>query len=474
MIRFFQAKKDRINGFLLFFLISYFAAIVLPYCFRLVPALNSFFLSTGSKLAYRGMTVLYFLVYSSLVGIANQRKIKIHWAVLLLILIAMFCLAWTVTPSSFSYVAVQFNRAFVYYFLSVGTFDFLVSLGLFSLECILFLFLVSFLPGAVTSKKPILVFLIFVCGFCATVCLISYFLDFRLYFGLAVDGVVSEYGISSIFHNKNEFGIFVFMGCFCSAILCFFLPKKRNIVFIVSFFQFLFTSLLIKCFTAALPCLFLALALFVYKMVLFYRSSKPLFLTLLLSFFVLTSGLSICVSLPSVRSSFKLFSALYSTVTNFGDEIVSRTAVWDLTPIILDGPSLLLGKTDAIANAELSALLAVKKTAVLIDFHDSFVSFLTSHGLAGLVVYLAIHAWVVKQVGHLYKTNQQASIVLGITFFGCVLFSMPESYTLFINMSVSVFPINVVFLLFLPFLNKIPSPEISEVSAVKYHEAVQL
>lgn len=449
------SQKDKINAFLLPFLISYFVLILLPYCFRYVPTLNVFFTSLYTKVAFRGFTVLYFFVYSILVGISNQQKINIHWLILTSILVATFVVAWIVTPKTFEYIVrPATNRVLVYNTEYVGELDLIVSFGLFLCECLVFLFTISFLPRAVTSRKQIAYFLGFVAAFCATACLASYFIDFKLYFGFATSGIVNEYGISSIFHNKNEFGIFVFLGCLSSGFLCCYLPFKKSIPFLFGFVQFVINSLLIKCFTAALPCLFLAISISTYAFVRQWNSHRLLSVILLILLGCFFTGITLCVALPTIRGNVKIFGGIYNTITTFGDEISSRTDIWDLVPLIMDGPSLFIGKTDAIANAELLACLSVKTVATLIDFHDSFVSFLTSHGLIGLFIYLAIHAKVVKSILELWQHNERKCSLLLILFFACILFSMPETYTLFINMSASTFPITILFLVFLPFLVK--------------------
>jgi hypothetical protein len=91
------------------------------------------------------------------------------------------------------------------------------------------------------------------------------------------------------------------------------------------------------------------------------------------------------------------------------------------------------------------------------DFHSAFVSFYSGYGLAGLMVYLGMHAYALKGIHSIRKNQPEIWLVTLALFFGSVLFTMPETYMLFVNMSASVFPINLLLLVYPKFLASEPN-----------------
>jgi hypothetical protein len=121
---------------------------------------------------------------------------------------------------------------------------------------------------------------------------------------------------------------------------------------------------------------------------------------------------------------------------------------------LVRGPFVLVGETDVVADMQLSMIQAMYNDSTLYDFHSAFVSFYSAHGLVGLCVYLGAHAYSLKQIIKLRWFSRPMEAVLIVLFIGAVLFSMPETYVLFISMSASVFPISLVLLVFPEFLGK--------------------
>jgi hypothetical protein len=80
---------------------------------------------------------------------------------------------------------------------------------------------------------------------------------------------------------------------------------------------------------------------------------------------------------------------------------------------------------------------------------------------------LAIHADIVTKILPIRTKNPRIFFVLIVLFLSAVFFSMPETYTLFINMSASVFPINLLFLVFLPYLSSEKGTEHSPFASQK-------
>ena len=445
--------SKRINEFMPWFLCTYFLLIVLPYSFALVPAVNSFFTGLFTKLAFRGFTCLYFLVYSILLSKANRKSLNFSWLVILCLLIVCYIIAWACVPTTYVYYTTTFERGLTFHWTELGQLNNVVSLSTFVTECIMFLCLVSFFPFGVISRKAIIYPLIVVVFYALFGCLFSFAKDGSLYIDTLRGLAVEKNAIRSIFHSKNAFGIFLFLGCFCSLFLIWYL-KKGKWVFFCTNAIFLITSAIIKCYTAFIPGLIISVVLLVTLLFKLRSKHKLLFSVIVTILLVTTVTVLTLTYIPDARSHSKILASLYANLENISSgEILSRTKLWDYSLSLIHGPFVILGETDAVANSQLVILEQISNDSTYADFHNAFVSFYTGFGLSGLVAYLGLHAYSLKKIHFIRAVNRDVWMVSLVLFFGAVLFSMPETYTLFLNMSAAVFPINLILLVFPRFLS---------------------
>jgi len=452
-----KSFADKVNGFLPYFLISYFLLIVLPYCFALVPAANAFFTGSLTKIAFRAFTCAYFFVYSFLLAKGNHSRINIPWLVILSLLICFYCLAWATVPTSYAYYTLTFEHGFTFHWGELGQLYIVISLGTFILECAVFLCLISFFPQAVKSRKAVIYPLVCVVLFALFGCLFSYIFDGSLYLDTLRGLSVEKNAIRSIFHSKNAYGIFLFLGCLSSIFLVWYL-RKNKWIFVFTAFLFLITAGVVKCYTAFVPALILVVALLLALLFKLRKRHQMLFIVLLTSLVVVTIVFFVLVYTPAVREKSKVLLSLFNNLQSISSgEVLSRTKLWDYCLSLIRGPFVLLGETDVVANSQLTMIEQMAGDATYDDFHSAFVSFYSGYGLAGLMVYLGMHAYALKGIHSIRKNQPEIWLVTLALFFGSVLFTMPETYMLFVNMSASVFPINLLLLVYPKFLASEPN-----------------
>jgi hypothetical protein len=116
-------------------------------------------------------------------------------------------------------------------------------------------------------------------------CLFSYVKTGSLYIDTLRGVNVEKNAIRSIFHSKNAFGIFLFLGTFCSLFLLWY-ARKAKWTFGVTTILFLGTAAVIKCYTALIPGLIIA-AVLLFSLLLKLRKNHKIIFGLSLGFIVL-------------------------------------------------------------------------------------------------------------------------------------------------------------------------------------------
>jgi hypothetical protein len=445
---------QKVNSFMCPFLISYFLLISAPYCFALVPSINAFFVGTITKMAYRGLTCLYFFGYSFLLMKANKTRLNWSWAVLLLSSVTLYVLAWLLVPKEFSYYVLTSNNILTFYDVSIGNFYIFVAFGSYTLECLVFLCLISFFPRGITSKKAVIFPLLVVILLTLSSCIFSVFRESNKYLAFFTSSSDPTKSIASWYHSKNAFGIFLFNGSVSSLFLFCFLHSKWRFSFVIIFLVFFGFSYVIQCNTAAVSSGVVGLVLLFIYFSKTKRRFPWLFYSVLTIICLIVLGVVLGTTIPQLRSHFPPFQKIYISLEKLTtDEVYSRTGLWNYCLSLIKGPFVLVGETDVIANTQLTMIERMNNNTMFDDFHSAFVSFYSAHGLCGLCLYLGAHAYALKQICLVKKTNPLMYAFLFDLFIGAVLFSMPETYTLFISMSASVFPISLMLLVYPTFLS---------------------
>ena len=186
--------KEKINKFLVIFLASYMALLILPYIFGRVEAINDFFSGGWSKAIYRLFVMSYAFIYLALVGLSNRIKVKWYYivgagALLLILLISSIfspkdiykldgTLGTHISPWEYIY-------NFIHFFISVS----------------LFVFIISFIHPIMDSIKVFNVALLILIGVTTFAVLLSFFLEGEELLILIKGGDAHAKDVRSIFQN---------------------------------------------------------------------------------------------------------------------------------------------------------------------------------------------------------------------------------------------------------------------------------
>ncbi len=432
------------------FFITYFLLSAAPYLFAKVSVINTFLTSPIPRIIYRGAVLLYLLAYSVGIAITTKTHLRLNWIPPLVLVAIAFLLAWFCEPNAFSYYAVGKMGSVTQSTTVVSTFSYAVSFFLYCAEAGVFLICLSWLSKAVTCRKTIIWFFSMMVALVFLSCAISVAIESSLYRGL-FSGSGAKL-ITGIFHHKNEFGAFLFLGGISAAFLFRYVKVWQRYLFLTAFILFLSFSVAIRCYTGLYPLAFLAICLTIYDLAFLWKKSKVACLSLSLLTASGLIALILCVAIEPIRSKIPFFASIYTNFESIEKEIISRTAVWNATYKIVKGPAVLTGLTDAMANSQLVAYLQMTTIVNLNDFHDAFVFFYANHGLVGLACYVYVLIYVFDISVFRVRSRRRLCILMTILFASSILFSMPESYVLFVNMSAIAFPTMMLFVICAPFL----------------------
>jgi 4-amino-4-deoxy-L-arabinose transferase-like glycosyltransferase len=245
--------------------------------------------------------------------------------------------------------------------------------------------------------------------------------------------------------------------------------RKAKWAFAVATVVFLGTAAAIKCYTALIPGLVIAIVLLFSLLFRLRKKHKVAFACSLGFIALVITVLLILTYTPSVRDHSAIFASLYSNLGSIGtSEVLSRTKLWDYCLSLVRGPFTMLGETDVVANSQLTMIEQMSGDTSYNDFHSAFVSFYSGYGLAGLTIYLSMFAFALKGIKLINDRHHDVWLATLVLFFGAVLFSMPETYTLFVNMSASVFPINLLLLVYPQFLTNEKDEKNDELERTRY------
>ncbi len=432
-----------------FFFIAYFLLIGAPYFFAQIPFLHSFFTTGTTKILFRGLTTIMLLAYAVICAKAFQKPLNLRWLFTWALAVLAYAIAWVFLPQSFSYYAVGKMGSVTESTVYITHVSMAISFFLFGAEVAIFLSCRSWLFEAI-GRKTIISFFAFAISVVFISCLVSFVLEFDAY--KAVIGGSSYKGIVGIFNHKNEFGAFLFIGLFSSVFLFHYSKGKTRYLCLASSLLFLVVAFFVRCYSGLIPMLFLAIVAFFYDCTSLWKRNKIAFFVIAGSACLLLTSFLLCFLVPSIREQSKILSSLFRNLQAAEDEIRSRTDVWAAAIQLIRGPAILIGKTDAVANRELIAYLEMTSIVNLNDYHDAFISFYTNHGIIGLLFYVLTIIEAYGYTFHLTKANKRFGVLLVFLLSSAVLFSLPESYVLFINMSALAFPFLALFFVFMPYL----------------------
>lgn len=438
--------------FLPWFLVIYFLLVIAPYSFAPVPAINSFLTGLG-KIPYRLVTTAFLAGYSLYLWVKHKLHPRFDLLIPMTLLWGSFALACVFAPRAFSYVSENLNGSFAFVQSTFTDSTIWIQLPLLMCDCFVFFCFASFFPPCVSDKKQVLIPILGILLYVLAACFYSYGKEFSAYVAYLNGSDQSKGAIVSWTQSKNAFGILLVHGAFCATFLAYYVKKWWRVLFAVADLMFLATSYIAQCYSAMVPILALCLFGYMYLIVKVYRRKRLAGIILVGLSLAFLAFVIVCVSLPSIYESNSFLRKIYRKVSYFFDqEILSRTSKWQLSLVVCRGPFALIGKSNM---SEMELYLRENSSHLMPypDFHSSYVASFGTSGLVGLLLYIFSIGYSVRNVWKC-KANKMLLLVSVGLLISCILFSMPETYTLFLSMSAIAVPFTYLFVIFLPFLRR--------------------
>lgn len=448
-----RSKQNAISAFAPWFFASYFLLLVIPYSTGRIPVLYAALcVNVIGRVLFRLIPTAYLFAYGLLSAIANKTRFRWEWMISMILLWIGYILTWIFIPDTYVYISQSWNISITYTSITVGWQETLIAFLTMIAETTMFVFWLSFFPSTVKTKKAIVIPLLTMVLFAWLSIILSVAIEWNLYMSLFKGS--DHKLIHSIFSQKNEFGAFLFIGTFASAFLCWFLKGKKKIIFAASSFVLTVFTLIIRCYTALASEVVVMVALIILA-ARWLNSKKPyLGIAVAGGMAALLAGFIATAFIPAFRSNVPVFKIIYSSFNSLGEEIATRTVIWEHLPDVAGGHNIFLGLTDTVSDTKVAGLQIVQDESVVAIFHNSYIAYLAIHGIAGLLIYFAVIFKAIKNGVAFKKKGIAGSIFLLLLLLGYLLQGMAETYVLFIKMSVLTLPLTYVFYVFVPAMNK--------------------
>ncbi len=447
-----ESHKPVHESFLPWFLVIYFLFLIAPYSFAPVPAINSFLTGSG-KIPYRLFTTLLLGIYSLYLWRKHKLSPRFDLLIPMTILWVGFALACAFAPRTFSFVSESFNGSFSFSRVTYGEQTIWIQLALLACDCFVFFCFISFFAPCIADRKQVLIPCLTIVIYVLFSCVFSYVTEFSAYINYFSGGNQSKGAIQSWTQSKNAFGILLFHGAFVSAFLFYYVKKWWRYLFVIADLLFWLTSYIAQCYTAMVPILVICILFFVLITAQLYRKRKWAGLTMGIVGIAGIALICLCAFVPAIYEDNPFFTKMnHKIIYFFEHEIITRTKKWDLSLIVCRGPFAFIGKS-SMAEMELYLRESSILDMAYPDFHSSYVAMYGSAGLIGLLMYIFCIGFAMKNVWKCYP-NKALSIISSSLLLACILFSMPESYTLLLSMSAISLPFTYIFIVFLPYVRR--------------------
>lgn len=439
-----ESKKDKINQFLPIFLAIYMALLILPYVWGRVDVMNNFFSHGLSQLLFRFFTMMFALVYLGLVGLSNKVKINLYYLIGGGILILCFIVSWIISP----YTIYQEDGSVL---IVTKWWWYLFDLVKFSLAIILFIFVSHFVHVAMNDKKTLNISFYVLIGVTLFACLFSFIFESKDLVNLFNGADVHSVDLSSIFQNKNSYGMFLFLASIATSYIIFTNDNNvRYTFFLIPLLVFTIMSILVGSRTAFLACILLLAYLFIRSLFLLKSISKKAFYFLIIIACILLSAILLFFLVPVFHSG--PFSSFYNIMiymfNQISESFTGRVDIWNGIPKFMTGGYLVFG-----ANFTNSQYLLHLYSGYY-DAHSGYLTWFIRTGIIGSIVYVTLFSHIIYLLAKLCKKNLMQAILIIIFLLSSMVFIFTETAILFISTSLFTFVINLVVVVYLKYLLK--------------------
>ena len=438
------SKKETINRFLPIFLASYLVLLLFPYVFSYVTPLDNFFTSGVSQVIYRAIVTAYALGYLLVVGIANKIRINKYFIIGGSILILSFIISCIIGPH-----IIYDNDGSI--FITTEWWWYFLGIIRMAINIILFIMTISFVHIIMKDVKCLYIALYILIGTTIFACLMSFILEGKELIALFNGIDEHSLAIHSIFHSKNEFGLFLFIGTLATAFILFTNIEKLKYYFLfIPLLLFTFMTILIGCRTAFAACMMLVVYLFIRSLLLLRIDDKKIFYIFISIISALIVLFILYMTIPVFHegSMGGLYKIVIYTFTKFGNALDDRMEIWQGTFRFMKGHYLVFG-----ANTTNSTYLLMVNSNHH-DFHSGYVRWFATTGLIGTLIYLALFGYIIYLIIKAIKKAPLSGVLALIFLLSSMVYSLSESAVLFISTSMYTFVTNMVIIVYLNYLLK--------------------
>lgn len=439
------------------FIIIYFLLVGLPYFASTVPLIGPFVSQGNTKLLFRGMVIVLFIVYAFLVSCSLS--LEVHWKWVFMFVIILITSFFTPIFSPTFVVSSYQDPQFLYYTISsvsVGGSDIVSSFVSLAFDLIFAYCFMFIFPYCVKNKNQVLwcalpLIILMVCE-----CFYSFYFERDMYKEV-LSGNYSAYGgydltIQATFGSKNDFGDFLLQAfLFCVISFVFLFKQKKKYFLVFPMVLFAITSVLSLCKTSAIGIALIVLSCFVFWIFVTFKTHivRNAILSSIIGFLILC--FIVFMTVPQIYNAIPIFTKVQSFFHNLIFEsslktIGERVDLWSLGFNMMRGPSILFGYGKTISNYNLYALSG----EVNRYFHNGFILIYCSYGIIGLTIYLLAIIYVFLRILKTIRFSKYIGFAFMAIFASFMVLTFSEQVTMIISGSAGIFAFNFVLVL-LPF-----------------------
>ena len=276
-----ENNKEKINKITPFVLLVYVSFVSFPYIFARIEVLDNIFSSSLTSYVIRGILISLYSLFGIALIIANKYKWKPHWLIMLSVLIILSIVNQYVSPSVVKGYTLYFTGRVQYKTVIVGNYQRNLEIIRFIGNCLFLYFMLTAYPFSLKERKNFR--LIFIPTIVISLFAIIYTISIE---GEAFSNVIlnkeGSDAIRSIFHSKNEYGIFLFEASAAITFLFYFDENKKVRWLIILVPIYLVIALLINCKAALLAIGLMLFLFYLYSSLRLYNRHQKLSIGLLL------------------------------------------------------------------------------------------------------------------------------------------------------------------------------------------------
>ena len=441
-----EKAKPFVEKILPWFFLVYFILVFAPYISAKVPALNSFFTNGTTKLIYRGFTCILFGVFSLLLWAIYKPKFK-WWAVIgCAALFVIYVISVAISPTSMSYVILNTTMKVNFFTLEIGNYSYIIYTFSFLADLIFFFLFISFIPVSIRKASDFYPTLFFIIGVMIICCAYSFLTERNSIIKLMNGASEYDVSVNSLFHNKNTFGLYLFIGSFASSFIFFTCTKKWQRLVVIPHILFIVMSFLILCKSSFVSNVILLIGCIVYFLFVTLENKPKASIVTIAVVSSLAVLFLIFMLVPQLHVG--PLEKVYDDVQKFFIKIfgglTQRADRWGLVKYVVTGPYKAIGANDTYSAYGIDAILRIERTSHFTDFHSGYVSWYASHGILGSIIYFGFFIYLFVLISKVIAVDKKNGILILVLYVSSLIFIVPESYTLFVSISSYAYLLNLI------------------------------